>query len=129
MRRGARRMFSDSELRKIVTSKIKEDEVLGQRVGGSGHLGYIHFAVDEIRKPTKVQVGDVQGWEITYVYTVIVEIEFTYYPHHPPYEYRNAKTIVVDGEGNVIVESQKKAVKRNRELAAQFTETQPLSDF
>jgi len=103
--------FSDSDLKNIVNAKINEDETLGERVGGSGHLGYVRYEIDEICQPKKVETDKGQGWEITYYYTLNVTTEFTIYPDNPPYEYKYKKTIVVDDKGNIIKELQKEAVK------------------
>ena len=107
-------MFSDSDPRDIVNAKIKEDEDLGEKVGGSGHLGFITYEIDKICKPEGVKTQKGQAWEITYVYTIIVETEFTHYPDNPPYERKYKKTIIVDDKGNIIRESQKEEIGKPR---------------
>jgi len=105
--------FSDSKLKNIVSAKINEDETLGEQAGGSGHLGYVEYEIDEICRPKKVETDKGQGWEITYYYTIIVTTEFTIFPANPPYEYKYKKTIVVDDEGNIIKEIPKETVGGN----------------
>ena len=100
-------MLSEEKVRKIVEANIKQNEDLGDRVGGSGHLGYISYQINEISKPKKITVDKQSGWEITYTYTLFVETEFTYYPDNPPYEYRYEKTIVVDDKGHILKEMPK----------------------
>ena len=95
-------MFSETKLRDIVTAKIEQDEILGEQAGGSGHLGYVSYELNEIEEPEKVQTDKGQGWEIVYTYTIVVETEFTYYPENPPHEYRYKKRIIVDDIGNII---------------------------
>lgn len=90
-------MFSEKEIRDIVNTKICQDEDLGEQVGGSGHLGYKSYKINQINKPEKIQTDNNQEiWRITYSYTVYVETEFTYYPDNPPREYRYKKTIFLD---------------------------------
>lgn len=112
--RSGIRLFSDSQLRNIVEAKIKEEEKLGDQVGGSGHLGNVSYELAEIISPKKVQTDHGAGWEITYSYTIIVVTEFTIYPDNPPYESKYRKTIVIDDKGHIISESLKeRAIDRN----------------
>jgi len=104
-------MFSDSDLQNIVKAKINNEESLGEQVGGSGHLAYVEYEIEEISQPKKVKIDKRQGWEITYYYTIIVTTEFTIYPDNPPYRYKYKKTIIVDDGANIIAESQKENVE------------------
>jgi hypothetical protein len=95
-------MFTQEEFEKIVTSQIEHDEELGTLSGGSDHIGYKSYGIEEILPPR--QVG--KGWEVTYRYVTITETEFTIYPDNPPYENSYEKTILLDKAGNVIKESE-----------------------
>lgn len=92
-------MFTGEELRKIVDSHIRGRERLGEQAGGSGHLGYVSYALGEIGEPVRGEGG---VWEIPYSYTVFVETEFTYYPDNPPHEYRREAVARVDDEGGIL---------------------------
>jgi len=106
-------MFSDAELKEIVDAQIRKDETLGEQAGGSGHLGYVEYEIDEISPPKMVETEEGQGWQLTYSYTLVVTTEFTYYPDNPPYEYKYRKTVVVDNKGELIKESPKEAIGTN----------------
>ena len=107
-------MFSDSELKEIVEAKIKRDEDLGERAGGSGHLGFVSFELLGIQDPKTIVLKDVECCEITYTYVIIVETEFTYYPDNPPYEHKYQKTIVIDPSGNIVEETPKEEMSRSK---------------
>jgi hypothetical protein len=92
-------VFTGEELRKIVDSHIRGRERLGEQAGGSGHLGYVSYALGEIGEPVRGEGG---VWEIPYSYTVFVETEFTYYPDNPPHEYRREAVARVDDEGGIL---------------------------
>jgi len=92
-------VFTGEELRKIVDSHIRGRERLGEQAGGSGHLGYVSYALGEIGEPVRGEGG---VWEIPYSYTVLVETEFTYYPDNPPHEYRREGVARVDDEGRIL---------------------------
>jgi hypothetical protein len=92
-------VFTGEELRKIVDSHIRGRERLGEQAGGSGHLGYVSYALGEIGIPVRGEGG---VWEIPYSYTVFVETEFTYYPDNPPHEYRREAVARVDDEGGIL---------------------------
>jgi len=103
-------VFTGEELRKIVDSHIRGRERLGEQAGGSGHLGYVSYALGEIGEPVRGEGGvweipySYKGgvWEIPYSYTVFVETEFTYYPDNPPHEYRREAVARVDDEGGIL---------------------------
>lgn len=95
-------MITESELEKIVATKIEADETLGERTSPlTGHVSYGDYRIDEISTPKKVE----KGWEVTYRYTIIITTEFTVLPHNPPYEYRYEKTIILGDDGNIVEES------------------------
>lgn len=75
-------MFTESELEKIVSARIEQDEALGIQKGGGDHIGHKSYASDKIGTPEQVH----NRWEITSSYTIIVETEFTIYPDNPPHE-------------------------------------------
>ena len=96
-------MFSKEQLNNIVKKKIETDEVLGDQVGGSGHMGNVSYEIDKIEDPVKIE----DGWKITYEYTTSVITEFTIWPDNPPYESRHSKSITVNDSGEIIKESDK----------------------
>ncbi len=108
---GVLRMFPKAKVEKIVTGVINRDEKLGRGVGGSGHSGYTSFVINTLGKPLKRRYNEINAWEITYTYTIIVETEFTYYPDNPPREYKYQKSIILDQNGRVLQEYPKKATK------------------
>ena len=85
-------MFSKEELHEIVKQEIESGEKLGSQRGGSGHLGYVSYSLEEV-KTSQLTGGNI---EIHYRYTLSVETEFTVYPDNPPLEYSKSKVIVVD---------------------------------
>jgi hypothetical protein len=85
-------MYTEKEIEKRVRQQIESEEKLGEQAGGSGHLSYVSYRIDQIT--TKKLTGG--KLEITYKYTLIVESEFTYLPDNPPYEYPYTKTMVID---------------------------------
>jgi hypothetical protein len=91
-------MLDDHEVRSILERKISEDENLGERAGGSGHLGFVDYRLEEhsVRRITPDSVV------IDYRYTVTVETEFTYYPDNPPAEYANHKRITVNSRREIV---------------------------
>lgn len=92
------RMFKEEEIREIVKQKIETDEQLGNQAGGSGHLGFKGYVLNEVK--TK-QLSE-SKLEIRYAYTVYVETEFTYYPDNPPMEYPHSGVMVVDKNKNIL---------------------------
>ncbi|HUY01354.1 MAG TPA: hypothetical protein VMV49_17465 [Candidatus Deferrimicrobium sp.] len=104
-------MLSESALREIVKAKIAQDEQLGQQVGGSGHLGFVSYEIKRISKPKKIKTDEFEGWEITYDYTTIVETEFTMYPDNPPDKYKYRKRIILNDNGIIIREFERKSTK------------------
>ena len=93
-------MFSESDILEIINNKIELDEGTGCKGGGSSHLSYKTFRVDSF-KTEETSFGETG---ITYMYTVYVETEFTYYPDNPPAEYRYKKKIIVNGKGEIVRE-------------------------
>ena len=103
-------MLPKSKIEKIVTRVITHDEKLGNNVGGSGHRGYISFVINTLGNPTKKQYKGKVAWELTYIYTITIETEFTYYPDNPPHEYKYQKTLIINQNGRVLKEFPKKTV-------------------
>ncbi|MFX1517164.1 MAG: hypothetical protein ACFFC6_12750 [Promethearchaeota archaeon] len=95
-------MFSEQEIREIVNNKICQDEDLGEQVGGSGHLGYKSYRIDQVNKPEKIESDNEELWRIIYEYTVYVETEFTFYPDNPPHEYKYRKSLFLDNNGKLL---------------------------
>ncbi len=93
----------------IIKAQIEGDERLGDRVGGSGHMGYVGYEIDGIEEPKKIETEKGTAYKITYHYTVSVTTEFTVYPDNPPHTYRYEKTITVNDEGKVIETSERRS--------------------
>ena len=91
-------MFTKDEILEIINKQIGADEKLGDQAGGSGHMGFVSYNLDEYK--TKQISKDIL--EITYKYTIFIETEFTYYPDNPPMEYPRKKVISVDYDKNII---------------------------
>jgi len=87
-------MLTEKKIREIVESQIRQDNELGERAGGSGHLSYVSYRVDEII-PRDLPDGQI---EVAYTYTLITETEFTCYPDNPPYETTCSSIIRIDPE-------------------------------
>ena len=96
--------FNYGVLEKVVSTRIERDKLLGEHTDGSGHKGHVEYRLDRINEPKWINNEYVEGWEISYEYTLIVTTEFTIYPDNPPYEYRKTKTIVLDDLYKQIVE-------------------------
>ena len=61
----------DLDLDKIVRSHLESIEKLGDQAGGSGHLGFKSYKLDNISEPEKTP----DGWKITYKYTIYEEFD------------------------------------------------------
>ena len=94
-------MFTNEEITKIITDKIKEDENIGHSSGGSGHLGFTSFEI----KDYSTNIISANSIKIKYTYTIFIETEFTYYPDNPPQEYDKTKEIVLDSNKKIIAEN------------------------
>ncbi|MFX0084408.1 MAG: hypothetical protein ACFFAU_01940 [Candidatus Hodarchaeota archaeon] len=103
-------MISKSKIEKIVTRIITHDEKLGHSVGGSNHHSHTSFVMNTLGKPIKTQYNGINAWKITYIYTIITETEFTYYPDNPPYEHKYQKSIIIDQNGKLLKEHAKKRI-------------------
>jgi hypothetical protein len=103
-------MFPKDKLENIITRIITRDEKLGRRVGGSGHSSYTSFIITTLGNPQKTRFKNQIVWQVTYIYTIIVETEFAYYPDNPPQEYRYQKSILLNQNGNIVKEYSKKSV-------------------
>ena len=103
--------WHNDETKKIVWKQIEKDEKLGDQVGGSGHLGYVDCSIDNVNEPKKVP----EGWEITYQYMVSVTTEFTVYPDNPPQETLYEKIIIVNDNGKIIKEGERRIISTNVE--------------
>ena len=85
-------MLNEEEIRTVVKQKIETDEKLGYRAGGSRHLGYTSYVLNEglTKQLSETTI------KITYQYTVFVETEFTVYPDNPAMEYTKTGELVID---------------------------------
>lgn len=109
-------MLTKDLVKRIVNAQIKKDEKLGQQVGGSGHSGYISYTINQIKEPISVQYEEKTVWKITYTYIINIETEFTYYPDNPPTEYKFLKSILVDNNGEIIKDYEKRSVGGTRDI-------------
>jgi hypothetical protein len=100
-------MLSKTDLEKIVSKVIENQEKLGEAAGGSGHLSSTSYKIQNIETPIKCEFKSQPAWEINFAYDVFVETEFTYYPDNPPYEYHYVNKVVVNEAGDILEESQK----------------------
>ncbi len=95
-------MFNEEEIHEIVKRKIEADEKLGEQTGGSSHLSYVSYVLNNVK--TK-QLSD-EKIEIQYKYKIFIESEFTVYPDNPPMEYPKTKVIVVDKNKKIISDNE-----------------------
>ena len=85
-------MYSQKEkIGKLSEKEIDKQVNLGEQAGGSGHLAYVSYRIDDIRI-SEAQKGYVQ---IDYDYTLFTEAEFTCYPDNPPYESSHQNRVLV----------------------------------
>jgi hypothetical protein len=90
----------------VVIQNIEKNENLGEKSGGSGHLSYNSYNLEEIYPP--VQKGN--KWEVTFKYSIFTETEFTIEPDNPPYKKTYQKTIFIDEKYEKIKENDKKLI-------------------
>ena len=84
-------MLTKEQIETAVQRQIEKDENLGDQAGGSGHMSYVSYTVDEIGDPVETDYG----WEVDYKYTVVVTTEFTIEPDNPPYTYPKVGNVVI----------------------------------
>ncbi|MFH2096868.1 MAG: hypothetical protein ABIJ16_14255 [Bacteroidota bacterium] len=99
-------MLPEDEIIGIVKKTIEQDENPGYKSGSSDHVGYVSYVIDSVESR---QLDECV--ELCYVYTIIIETEFTYYPDNPPHEYQYEKTIRVNDRGEVMSGSDKRCLK------------------
>ena len=85
-------MLTKEQTETAVHRQIGKDEKLGDRAGGSGHMSYVDYSIDEICDP--VETG--RGWEVEYKYTVEITTEFTIEPDNPPYRYPKSGKVLIE---------------------------------
>ncbi len=100
-------MFSVVEVEDIVKNFIRTQEDIGKRSGGSGHSGYINFSLEMVSEPRQITFEGEKCWEIEFVYILVVETEFTYYPDNPPSEYSYQQTITITDDKKIVHTSEK----------------------
>ncbi|MFH1298091.1 MAG: hypothetical protein ABIJ04_12640 [Bacteroidota bacterium] len=91
-------MLSEEKINRIVEDYIRKTEKLGDLGGGSGHMSYVSFRIDDI-KSRNLDGGKT---EISFSYTLMVETEFTYYPDNPPYEYPASGTLLIESNDQIL---------------------------
>jgi hypothetical protein len=94
-------MITDSEILDIIKNKIELDENLGDQKGGSGHLGFVSYKLENYSH----ELINTRKIKIIYTYKIFVETEFTYYPDNTPQEYIRKKIIFIDSNKNNISET------------------------
>lgn len=107
-------MPTEAEIRKIVDEVIRRDEKTGEHVSGLGHLSYVSYKIDEINKPRRIHTDKGKRCQINYVYTVNVETEFLPHPDRL-YGHTYRKMLLLDESGNIIAESKKDEIRKERE--------------
>ena len=91
-------MLTKEDLIKIICSKIESDENLGDHSGGSGHLSYKEYSLNDFSVTEKT--GNTLS--IKYFYTISITNEFTIYPENPPAEFKKESEIIINHLGVVI---------------------------
>ena len=87
-------MLTKEQIETAVHNQIVKDEELGDQAGGSGHMSYVGYSLEEVSEPLDKD-GD---WEVEYRYTVIVTTEFTIEPDNPPYKYPKSGKVLIEKE-------------------------------
>ena len=100
------------EIRNIIKKIIETQEKLGDEVGGSQHRANTTYSLQEISEPKPLFYEGKDAFTISYVYKILVETEFTYYPDNPPYEYKYEQNAVISDEGEVLKVHQKKGTSK-----------------
>lgn len=90
-------MLSEQEIQNLVQKQIERTEKLGHQSGGSGHMAYVGYKIDEI-EITHLPNGKIR---VDYRYSTYVETEFTYEPDNPPMEYPSSGSFVIDEENSI----------------------------
>jgi hypothetical protein len=80
-------------IREYLESKHK----LGERSGGSGHKGFVSYAIDDY----ELQELENGNTKVIFSYTITTETEFTYYPDNPPYEDKYEEELLLDRHFNI----------------------------
>lgn len=65
-------MFTEEQIKEKVHQQIQRDLKTGDQAGGSGHLSYVSYTLDEVHS-TETEPGK---WEVRYVYSVHILSEF-----------------------------------------------------
>lgn len=94
-------MLTKNEILEIINQKIQADEKLGDQSGGSGHLSYRSYSIDDF---TANEISS-ELLKIKYRYKIFIETEFTYYPDNPPQEYNYEKVITVNNKKEIVSEN------------------------
>lgn len=95
------------EAKQVAKANIEKEHSLGERAGGSGHLGHTSLRNVIIEDVQSLEVQGKPCWRITYRYTLVTETEFTYYPDNPPHKASYTKEIVVNGERRIVEQPSK----------------------
>ena len=91
-------MLTDEQIMLKLEPWLNSREEAGEKAGGSRHLSFVSYKVNEILNKEKKP----EGWHIDFSYTQYIETEFTYYPDNPPYEYSGKIKILMTFEGEIL---------------------------
>ncbi len=85
-------MPTKEQIEKAVIGQIEKEEKLDEQAGGSGHMSYVDYTIDEIGEPVETD----KGWEVEYKYTAVITSEFTIEPDNPPYRYPKSGKVILE---------------------------------
>jgi len=91
-------MSQKHKIENIIMRYIGSNHTLGDRAGGSGHMGHVSCTLDEFNFK---ELGD-GNTEVNFKYTLVTETEFTYYPDNPPQDEKFKKKLLLNRELNII---------------------------
>jgi hypothetical protein len=109
-------MFSTSFIHAIVEKIITKSEMINKTSGGSKHLSQKTFKIEEISPLLPATHNKLNGWLLSFMYSITVETEFTYYPDNPPYEYKYLKKVLISDKGAILHEFPKEGGMKNRSI-------------
>ena len=103
--------LNPSLIEEIVRWHLNSVEKLGDRIGGSGHLGTTSLSGIVIKESQDT----VNGCLIRFDYSIQTESEFTIYPDNPPPEIFKSGTLFITEHLITKYESGKRDSERQRE--------------
>ena len=93
-------MTNDEIILELIKKHIEGKEKPGHQSGGSGHMGYVSFVIDNFKTES------LPDWktQVKYRYTKYIETEFTYEPDNPPMSYPSEGNFIFDSKYNIVTE-------------------------